>query len=196
MLPFSDACERNKAPILDVLRAALATSASVLEVGSGTGQHAVHFALHLPHLVWQPSERAENLDSLNARIAAEGTANLRAAALLDVRQSPWPVREVDGVFTANTLHIMSWPEVQRLWQGVAQVLGSGGCCCLYGPFRYQGAYTSESNRQFDAMLQARDPASGLRDVEDLKLLAGHGALRLEQDHDLPANNRLLIFRKG
>jgi SAM-dependent methyltransferase len=195
MLPVSDACERNKEPILSVLRACFADRTLVLEIGSGTGQHAVYFARHLPHLAWQPTEQLNYLPDLAARVRLEGGGNLRAPTVLDVRQAVWPARSVDAVFTANTLHIMSWPAVVALYRGVAEVLAPGGVLCVYGPFRYGGEYTSESNGEFDRMLKERDPLSGIRDIEALCELAGPYGLSLVADHDLPANNRLLVFDK-
>jgi SAM-dependent methyltransferase len=195
MLPFSEACERNKAPILDVLRSAFAARAHVLEIGSGTGQHAVHFAAHMDHLIWHPTEQLAYLADLGARVKLEGSRNLRAPTLLDVRQTVWPLRSADAIFTANTLHIMSWPEVMAMYRGLDAVLRTGGILCIYGPFRYSGRYTSPSNQDFDHMLKERDPDSGLRDIQDISALAAQYGLRLRADHDLPANNRLLEFLK-
>jgi len=195
MLPVSDACERNKEPILSVLRVCFADRTHVLEIGSGTGQHAVHFAHHLPHLSWHPTEQLSYLPDLAARVRLEGGTNLRPPTVPDVRQPVWPARSVDAVFTANTLHIMSWTAVGALYRGVAEVLAAGGVLCIYGPFRYGGEYTSASNREFDLMLQERDPLSGMRDIEALSMLAAPYGLSLVADHDLPANNRLLVFRK-
>ena len=195
MLPFSEACVRNKEPILAVLRGCFADRTQVLEIGSGTGQHAVHFARHLPHLAWQPTDRLCNLPDLSARVHSEGCGNLRSPALLDVRQSVWPIRSVDAVFTANTLHIMSWGEVCAMYRGIGGILAPGGAMCVYGPFRYAGAYTSDSNREFDRTLKERDPSSGLRDVEAVAALAAQYGMRLHEDHDLPAYNRLLVFAK-
>jgi cyclopropane fatty-acyl-phospholipid synthase-like methyltransferase len=195
MLPFSAACERNKDPILEVLRVRLADRAQVLEIGSGTGQHAVHFARTLAHLTWHPTEQLAYLADLAERVKLEGPHNLRPPTLLDVRQSIWPLRSVDAMFTANTLHIMSWAEVMSLFHGIGTVLSPGGVLCIYGPFRYQGRYTSDSNREFDLMLQERDPDSGLRDMQAVTALAQQYGLRLDADHDLPANNRLVVFTK-
>jgi SAM-dependent methyltransferase len=195
MLPYSTACERNKDPILEVLRIRFADRTQVLEIGSGTGQHAVHFARALAHLTWQPTEQLTYLADLAERVKLEGPHNLRVPALLDVRQAIWPVRSVDAMFTANTLHIMSWPAVMALFQGIGAVLSPGGVLCIYGPFRYAGRYTSDSNREFDLMLQERDPQSGLRDLQAVTALAQQYGLRLDADHDLPANNRLLVFTK-
>jgi cyclopropane fatty-acyl-phospholipid synthase-like methyltransferase len=195
MLPFSEACERNKAPILAVLRTAFAERSQVLEIGSGTGQHAVHFAAHLTQLTWHPTEQLAYLSDLAARVKLEGSRNLRAPTVLDVRQTIWPLRSADAIFTANTLHIMSWPEVTAMYRGLGEILTPGGVVCVYGPFRYHGRYTSPSNEDFDRMLKERDPKSGLRDLDELGTLAAQVGLRLHADHDMPANNRLLQFIK-
>ena len=196
MLAVSEACERNKGPILEVLVRELAASRAVLEIGSGTGQHAVHFARHLPHLGWQPSERAAELGPLRERIALEGPPNLGAAIELDVRAQPWPVAGRDAVFSANTLHIMAWEAVEDFFRGVGVVLAAGGVLCVYGPFRYRGAYTSDSNAEFDRFLRRRDPASGMRDFEALERLAAAAGLALAADHAMPANNRTLVWRRA
>jgi SAM-dependent methyltransferase len=195
MLPFSEACERNKEPILEVLRSRFAGRAQVLEIGSGTGQHAVHFARALASLAWHPTEQLAYLAALAARVKLEGPQNLRLPALLDVRQAVWPLRSVDAMFTANTLHIMSWPEVVALFTGSGSVLAPGGVLCVYGPFRYAGRYTSDSNREFDRMLKERDPESGIRDLDAITPLAAQYGLRFDADYDLPANNRLVVFTK-
>jgi cyclopropane fatty-acyl-phospholipid synthase-like methyltransferase len=196
MLPFSEACERNKQPILEVLRTAFADRKQVLEIGSGTGQHAVHFAAQLSHLVWHPTEQLAYLPDLAARVKLEGSRNLRQPTVLDVKQTVWPLRSVDAVYTANTLHIMGWAEVVAMFRGLDTLLTPDGVLCVYGPFRYDGRYTSDSNRDFDRMLQDRDPLSGLRDVSEVSKLAARHGLKLRTDHDLPANNRLLEFAKA
>jgi SAM-dependent methyltransferase len=195
MLLFSEACERNKDAILDVLRVRFADRVQVLEIGSGTGQHAVYFSAQLPHLAWHPTEQLAYLPDLTARVEAEGGSNLRSPAMLDVRQTIWPLRSVEAVFTANTLHIMSWPEVAALFQGIGNVLAPSGVFCVYGPFRYDGRYTSPSNQEFDLMLQQRDPESGIREIQAITSLGAEVGLRLAADHDLPAFNRLLVFIK-
>ena len=196
MLPFSEACARNKGPILGILSRALANSSAVLEIGSGTGQHAVHFASNLPHLTWQPTDRAASLPWLVARIAEEGPANLRPPLELDVAHAAWPAVACDAVFSANTLHIMSRPEVEAFFRGVGRVAGPGSLLAVYGPFRYGGAYTSQSNAAFDRSLRERDPVSGIRDFEALDALAARVGLHLEADYPMPANNQLLIWRRG
>jgi SAM-dependent methyltransferase len=194
MISLSAACERNKDPILQVLRGAFATSRRVLEIGSGTGQHAVYFARQLPQLHWQSSDTGEYLAPLRARIALERAANLPPPVELDVRRRPWPVRAIDGVFSANTLHIMAWAAVEEFFRGVGAVLLADGVLCVYGPFRYAERYTSDSNEAFDRYLQERDAASGLRDFEAVDALATSAGLRLDADHDMPANNRALVWR--
>jgi cyclopropane fatty-acyl-phospholipid synthase-like methyltransferase len=195
MLHFSEACERNRGPILEVLQRAFALRSEVLEIGSGSGQHAVHFASRLAHLVWHPTERLANLAALQARLGLDATPNVRPATALDVTQKDWPVRHVDAVFSANTLHIMSWSEVTAMFAGIDEVLMHGGTVCIYGPFRYQGRYTAPSNERFDAELRERDPASGIREIDEVIRLAGAHGLRLAADHDMPANNRLLEFAR-
>jgi cyclopropane fatty-acyl-phospholipid synthase-like methyltransferase len=194
MLTSSEACERNKDPILGILRGAFAATRQVLEIGSGTGQHAVYFARHLPKLRWQPSETEENLGMLRARVELEGSTNLAPPVRLDVRAHPWSAAGFDGVFSANTLHIMSWEAVCAFFRGVGAQLTSPGVLCIYGPFRYAGRYTSESNAAFDRFLQERDPASGIRDFEAVDALARQEGLELDGDHDMPAHNRTLVWR--
>jgi len=189
----SEACERNKGPILAILASAFANTRKVLEIGSGTGQHAVHFAAHLPHLLWQPSDTGAYLPGLRERIAVEGTPNLLPALELDVRDQPWQVESVDAIFTANTLHIMGWAAVQDLFRGVGAV--APALLCIYGPFRYGGKYTSASNADFDRYLRTRDPDSGIRNFEDVNTLSGEQGLYLLADHAMPANNQLLIWQK-
>jgi SAM-dependent methyltransferase len=195
MLAFSDACERNKEPILKILRGAFATSTNVLEIGSGTGQHAVYFARALPHLTWQPSDVPEYLPGLEQRIRLEGSPNLLPPVRLDVRDDPWPIRSADAVFSANTLHIMDWPCVQFFFQGIARILKPDGLLCVYGPFRYGGKYTSDSNETFDQHLRMRDCGSGIRDAEAVDALADAQGLKLVVDHRMPANNQTRIWRR-
>ena len=195
MLAVSEACERNKGPILAVLGGELARSHAVLEIGSGTGQHAVHFARHLPHLAWQPSELGAELGPLAERIRLEGPPNLRPAIALDVCAHPWPVERVDAAFSANTLHIMPWDAVEDFFRGIGAVLEAAGVLCVYGPFRYHGAHTSASNAEFDRFLRRRDPLSGIRDFEALARLAAAAGLELSADHAMPANNRTLVWRR-
>lgn len=194
-LPFSLACERNKAPILAALKPLLAGKSRVLEIGSGTGQHAVYFAGQLPWLSWQTTELAGGVAQLAARLAQQGGMNLPAPVELDVMDRQWPAGPFDAVFTANTLHIMSWAAVAAAFAEVGRVLTADGLLCVYGPFNYAGRYTSASNAEFDAMLRARDPQSGIRDFEAVDEQASLAGLTLEADSGMPANNRLLCWRR-
>ncbi|MDS4069375.1 MAG: DUF938 domain-containing protein [Candidatus Competibacter sp.] len=191
--PYSEACEQNKAPILTVLREVFREPGLILEIGSGTGQHAVHFARELPHLDWQPTDQADYLPGIRLWIAEAGLSNLRQPLELDTRREPWPVTQAAGVFSANTTHIMHWPAVEGLFRGIGRVLQPGGAFCLYGPFNHGGRYTSASNTEFDAFLKRRDPASGIRDFDDLDPLARSNGLRLLRDYPMPVNNRTLVW---
>ena len=151
MKPYSEACEENKQPILVVLERVFAGSRSVLEIGSGTGQHAVYFGAALGHLIWQTSDRPENHPGIRRWLDEAALPNVRAPVCLDVA-GEWPCERFDAVFSANTTHIMSWPEVEELFGGVGRVLNPGGCFALYGPFNFGGSYTSESNARFDESL--------------------------------------------
>ena len=193
MKPYSDSCERNRAPILEVLKHAFSQRKAVLEIGSGTGQHAAYFAPELPHLVWQPTDVAEHLAGIGEW--TQGITNVRAPLEFDVDQA-WPNVQADAAYTANTCHIMSWAQVAKMFEGVGRLLPKSGVFAVYGPFNYGGKHTSESNARFDAMLRARDPLSGIRDFEAVRSLAEQHGLELDQDHAMPANNRLLVFRKG
>jgi hypothetical protein len=195
MKPLAAACERNKDPILAVLRQRFVEPGTVLEIGSGTGQHAVHFARHLPHLSWICTDREENHPGIELWLNEAGLPNLSGPLELDVSAGVWPVRNANYAFSANTAHIMSWSEVELLFAGVAAVLPPGGVFCLYGPFNRAGEFTSESNRAFDRMLRERDPAMGIRDDRALVALGRRHDLELTADAALPANNRLLVWSK-
>jgi cyclopropane fatty-acyl-phospholipid synthase-like methyltransferase len=199
---WSEACERNREPILAVLRRHLHDRTRVLEIGSGTGQHAAYFAARLPHLQWQASDHPDYLAGIAERLAEAALPNAPAPwplqAVLSPRPglAPLPAAPVgfDAVFTANTLHIMSWAHVQALFAGLPAVMADNALLCIYGPFNYHGAFSSESNRQFDAWLKARDPDSGIRDAEAVDALAAAQGLRLVEDVAMPANNRLRVWR--
>ena len=195
MKRYSDACERNRDPILAVLRRVFADRTAVLEIGSGTGQHAAYFAPALPHLDWQPSDVAENLPSVRVWREEAQTPRLLEPIELDVDR-PFPALKVDAVFTANTLHIVSWAQVERMLGAIGELLPAAGIFAVYGPFNYGGKYTAPSNEAFDASLRGRDPKSGLRDIEALVALAERHRLVLKEDNTMPANNRLLVFRKS
>ena len=193
-LAFSQACENNKEPILNAISPFLASVKRVFEIGSGTGQHAVYFAEKLPYLQWQATDRHDYLPDLKARCLQSGLSNLLTPFAFDVEQ-PWLFDDTEAIFSANSLHIMSWGEVEHFFMGVGSVLKQGGYCCIYGPFNYNGAYTSESNAGFDQWLKNRDALSGIRDFEAVNALAEEAGMRLCLDNAMPANNRCLIWKK-
>ena len=196
MKPHAESSEVNKGPILTELKQVFAGRKRVLEIASGTGQHAVHFARELPGLVWQPSELAQNLAGILAWLDEAQLPNVLAPLALDVNDARWPVAEVDAVFNANTVHIISWPEVERLFGHIVRVIAPGGCVCFYGPYNYGGRFTSESNARFDAWLKSRDPDSGVRDFEAVNRLAAAHGLDLLRDIAMPSNNRMLVWQAG
>ena len=196
MRQFSEACERNKGPILDVIKPYLDHSKEVLEIGSGTGQHAVWFAGAMPHLIWHTSDLRDNHPSIIAWIESSELPNLRKPRTLNVGQGVWPVNQVDAIFTANTCHIMSWERVRDMFEGANRVLKPGGHLLIYGPFNVNGEYTSESNKEFDASLKQSDPESGIRDYDDMNRVARHNGFSLIKRHEMPANNMLLAYEKS
>ncbi len=193
MKSFSQSCENNKGPILDVLLPLLRRQRACLEIGSGTGQHAAFFAARLPHLVWQTSDVTGNHASIDAWI--DGVDNARPPMVLDVDGDDWPARRYDAAFSANTAHIMHWPTVVNMFHGVSGILEPGAVFALYGPFNYQGEYTSPSNQHFDRTLRASDPGMGIRDYEAVVELASSAGMTLLADHDMPANNRTLLWQR-
>jgi SAM-dependent methyltransferase len=207
--PCSPACERNRDPILEVLRPRLVNCSHVLEIGSGTGQHAVHFAAAMPWLTWQCSDRPGALAGMAAWLDEAALPNVLRPLALDVA-ADWEtalapamarLREAghsgfDAAFSANTLHIMSWADVEAMFAGLGQVLEDDAVLVVYGPFTYAGRPTSPSNRDFDAMLRARDPRSGLRDAAQVDALARAIGLQLVDDVAMPANNRCLVWARG
>lgn len=194
MIHFSEACERNKEPILNILKVVLRNCNTVLEIGSGTAQHAVFFGDNLPHLQWQPSDVTENITVIQDNLHKYCPANVKPPVVLDVCHHPWPVTQVDAIFSANTLHIMSWDNVADFFEGIGETLKTHGILCLYGPFRYNDSYTSKSNADFDKYLKMRDPDSGIRDFEAVNELAQQQGLAFYQDNAMPANNQLIIWK--
>lgn len=192
--PWSPACERNRNPILEVLRRQFADRRRVLEVGSGTGQHAVHFAAALPHLVWQTSDRPEWLPGIRLWLAEAALSNTPAPLQLDVT-GPWPETRFDAIFTANTLHIMGWAEVEAFFAALPGSLTEDARLTIYGPFNYAGRFTSPSNAAFDAQLKADDPKRGIRDFEAVDALARAIGFRFDEDVALPANNRCISWHR-
>ncbi|TPQ28716.1 DUF938 domain-containing protein [Methylomonas koyamae] len=194
--PFSQSCENNKQPILRVIETVFTDPTTVWEIGSGTGQHACYFAEQLPHLAWQPTDRAENLAGIEQWRIAAGLPNLHPPLCLDVEHAPWPCSRIQALFSANTLHIMSQTQVEACFAGLGEYLNAAAPVCFYGPFNYAGSYTSDSNARFDEWLKQRDPLSGIKHFENIVELAAQAGLELRSDCEMPANNRLLVFRKS
>ena len=192
--PHSPSCDRNRDPILAVLREHFADRRRVLEIGSGTGQHAVFFAKALPHLEWQTSDVAENLDGIRQWLAEARLPNTPPPLRMDVN-GEWPHERYDAVFSANTLHIMSWREVERCFAQLDSVLTDDALLTIYGPFNYDGTFTSDSNAAFDQSLKQRAAHMGIRDMEAVNALAGKIGLKLIADVAMPANNRTLVWRR-
>jgi SAM-dependent methyltransferase len=196
MRQHAPAAERNREPILAVLERVLPATGTVLEIASGTGQHAVHFAAALPQLVWQPSDPDEAARaSVAAWTAASGLANVRAPLALDVRDASWGIASADAIVCINMIHISPWASAQALIGGAGRLLGSGGVLFLYGPYRRGGAHTAPSNAAFDEQLRHRDPAWGVRDLEDVAALADAAGFDHEETVAMPANNFSVVFRK-
>ncbi len=192
--PFSPACERNREPILEVLRDWFADRRHVLEIGSGTGQHAVHFAAALPKLRWQTSDVPENLPGIRLWLKEAALPNTPAPIAWDVNHPP-PAGEYDAVFSANTLHIMSWKEVERMFVALPGLTKRGAVLVIYGPFNYEGQYTSQSNAQFDEALHSANPKRGIRDFEEVDALAAAAGFALKEDRTMPANNRCIVWKR-
>ncbi len=193
-LPFSQACENNKQPILEVLARVFAGRDEVLEIASGTGQHATWFAAHLPHLRWRPSEMPEHLPLLTPRCDNYTGTNLLPPTVLNVSERPWPQSLPQALFSANSLHIMPWESVEDLFAELGERAAPATVLAIYGPFNYNGAYTSESNARFDQWLAAQSPYSAIRDFEKVNALASAAGFVLQEDNAMPANNRLLVWR--
>ena len=203
--PFSPSCERNRDPILEGVRRHLDGVRHVLEIGSGTGQHAVHFAAAMPWLDWQCSDAADGLAGIRQWLDEAGLANTPPPIALQAVAQPAPhfapavpagLLPFDAVFTANTLHIMGWPEVQALFASLPGILAGQGLLIVYGPFNEGGRFSSDSNRDFEGWLKARDPRSGIRDIEAIDALAHASGLQRIDDVAMPANNRMLAWRRS
>ncbi len=180
---------------MEVLRDLFADRKQVLEIASGTGQHAVYFARALPHLIWQTSELEQNHAGIQMWLDEAQLPNVRSPVCIDANDAHWPVASVDAIFNANTVHIISSPEVELLFEGLGRALVATGILCLYGPFNYNGKFTSESNAHFDVWLKSRDPKSGVRDFETLNALAEKQNMVLLHDIEMPSNNRTLVWQR-
>ncbi|MBC7983580.1 MAG: DUF938 domain-containing protein [Candidatus Obscuribacterales bacterium] len=192
--PYAPSCDRNRDPILAVLREYFADRHEVLEIGSGTGQHAVYFANALPHLLWQTSDVEENLAGIAAWLNDARLPNTPAPVRIDVKVE-WPAKQYDAMFSANTLHIMSWPEVEQLFEHLNTALTADAVVAIYGPFNYNGRFTSESNETFNDWLKARGAHMAIRHFEAVNALAASIGLQLIVDVGMPANNRTLVWRR-
>ena len=193
------AAERNREPILGVLRRVLPAQGTVLEIASGTGQHVAHFAASLPELVFQPSDRVDqDFASIAAWCANAGATNVRAPIVLDVTSDPWPdaVGTVDAIFSANMIHIAPWEACLGLLRGAGAHLAPGGVLVTYGPYKVGGAHTAPTNEAFDLDLRARDPRWGVRDLDDVARVAAQHRLVLEERVAMPANNFTIVFRRA
>jgi len=195
MKPFSESCEQNQDVILETIKPLLTNSKHVLEIGSGTGQHAVYFAKAMPHLVWQTSDQIIYHDGIKLWLNEARLENTPPPILLDVSNDPWPDINIDTIFSANAVHIMSWQNVVDFMNHAGELLSFEGQLFLYGPFNYDGKYTSDSNARFDVWLKQNNPLSGIRDFEAMNKLAEDKGLHLVNDFAMPANNRILHWKK-
>jgi len=194
--PFSEYAARNSRPILDVLQIELSSSTRVLEIGSGTGQHAVLFATALSHVVWQTSDRVDNHEGINAWVDDAALPNLLPPLAFDVLDADIAVESFDAVYSANTAHIMSLPAVERMFALIGTALSSGGTFCLYGPFRQNGDFNTASNERFHRSLQSQNPAMGIRHIEELDDLGDLNNLQRLRLYAMPANNHLAVWKKA
>jgi cyclopropane fatty-acyl-phospholipid synthase-like methyltransferase len=193
--PDAPSCLRNREPILGVLREHFADRRTVLEIGSGTGQHAIFFAAALRHLNWQSSEQRENLPGIRAWLDEAALPNTPAPLELDV-MGAWPTQRYDAIFSANTLHIMSWAKVECMFARLPEVMAGDAVLAIYGPFNYAGRFTSESNATFDAWLKQSGAHQGIRGFEAVDALAVTAGLTLIEDRAMPSNNRCLVWKRG
>ena len=193
--PVAPSCDENWQPILQCIKGLFTEPETLLEIGSGTGQHAVYLCPHLPHLRWQPSDLADQIEGMEQWFKDAELPQILSPKTLDVSEENWLDDPVAYVFTANTTHIMSWQKVQHMFAGIGRHLKSGGLFAQYGPFNYNGEYTSPSNARFDDWLKQRDPQSGIRHFEDLAQLARENSLILHSDNEMPQNNRILVWQK-
>lgn len=193
--PFAESCEQNKEPILSCLREIFTEETLLLEIGSGTGQHAVYFARHLPHLTWQTSDLTDHHHTIQQWLDDADLENALSPLALDVAQANWPISQVGAIFSANALHIMSWHHVSKFFEGAGNILQRGGKLVVYGPFNYNGKFTCNSNARFEQWLKDRDPLSGIRDFEALDTLAKQSDMAIDRDIEMPVNNRILVWVK-
>lgn len=196
MQGYSQAAENNKTPIAQIMGKHVMEGASVLEIGSGAGQHALHMSRALPTITWRPSERKEIIPILTTNLALHGSGNIQTPITLDLQDFVWDGSSVDVVYAANVMHIVSEGLGARLVQIAADALKPLGLLMLYGPYKYDGQFTTESNARFDQWLKDRDPLSGVRDFEAVAAIAYRNGLTLTEDYDMPANNQMLVFQRN
>jgi cyclopropane fatty-acyl-phospholipid synthase-like methyltransferase len=193
--PFAQSCVENREPILEVLRTRLSECRRLLEIGSGTGQHAVYFAPELAQIFWQTSDKHENHAGILAWLSDSRATNIGRPISLDVLRDPWPSSGFDAVFSANTAHIMHFPTVERMFELADRVLGRGGIFCLYGPFKLRGEFSTQSNADFHRSLRRQDPGMGIRNLEDVDSLAAKNRLESRRLYAMPANNLLRVWSR-
>jgi len=192
--PFYQSCENNKKPILEQLKVILKDKPQVLEIGTGSAQHALYFASQLPHLQWQTSDRAENIEGIQSWLTETTLTNVLAPWLLEIGENTqWPTQKFDAIFSANTCHIMAWEEVVAMFHGLYHCLKVGGVLIQYGPFNHNHQFTSESNANFDQWLKQQGEHMGIRDISDLEKLANENKMQLIQQITMPSNNQILVW---
>lgn len=194
--PFSAAAERNHKFISAVLRQILTDNGVILEIGSGTGQHAAYLAKDFPAYQWQPTDLQERLDDINKWVAESGASNVLPARVLDLGNENWPVESADAILCINTIHIVAWPLVENLFRGAGRVLKPGRVMYVYGPYEYSDRPLEPTNAEFNEWLKMRDPKSGIRKFDEVNRLAKENGLVLEGDEAMPSNNRSIWWRKG
>lgn len=194
--PFSPACERNQEPILEIMKEFITRDDHrLLEIGSGTGQHAVYLAPHFPWLEWHPTDMSDKLSGMRLWFNEAKIKNIQAPVRVEIGKDEFPKLKFDLIFTANTFHIMHWKECKTLMKMFGNRLREGSRVLIYGPFKYNGAFTSESNERFDQELKQRDPSSGIRSFEDVLNAMTKNGFELIADNEMPANNRMLVFNR-
>ena len=196
MKPYAESCDQNRDPIFEVIQPLLKDKKSILEIGSGTGQHAAYFAQKMPHLIWQTSDQQPYHEGIKLWLDDANLDNTPPPILLNVSTDVWPKQNFDAIFSANAVHIMAWDNVVDFFENAPKLLNKGGLFILYGPFNYNQQYTSESNARFDIWLKQRDSHSAIRDFEALDELAQKSGMTLQNDYALPANNRIIVWKKS
>ncbi len=193
--PYAISCDRNSAPILEVLKEYLKDYKKLVEMGAGTGQHAIYMAPHFPELEWYLLDQKDRHEGIKTWLHDFPRANVKGPIEYSIGENDWPISDCDVVFTSNTLHIVSWEKDLQFFDDLTNALSSGGLFMAYGAFNYNGDFSSESNKKFEEWLKERDPASGIKDFEKVKAELEKRDFELVKDHEMPSNNRLLVFKK-